>query len=266
MARGKYEAPKPVKTRRPQSAKLITTLLAMVLILGCVVGGTVAWLIASTEDVVNTFTYGDINLKLEETDTELDDDEDPNTNDYEMLPGESITKDPKVTVLKESEASWLFVKLVESDNFGNFMEYEMAVDGEGNPLWTALNGAEGVYFRQVTAEEVAEADKAFWVLKDNTVNVKGEVTKEMLNALDESGAENYPTLTVTAYAVQYAGFEPEVVAPATEPTPEAIQTAAAAAWEKVVEAEAQANAPETTAPVESAAAVETTAPAAVPAE
>ena len=110
-----------------------------------------------------------------------------------MVPGNSITKDPKVTVLANSENAWLFVKLEKSANFDDFMTYEIA---EG---WTALDGVTGVYYRSV---DKADADAAFDVIKDNTVNVKGEVTKEMLNALDANGASNYPTLTVTAYAVQ----------------------------------------------------------------
>ena len=43
-------------------------------------------------------------------------------------------------------------------------------------------------------------------LSNDTVTVKESVTKEMLNALDAPGTTaTYPTLTVTAYAVQEAG-------------------------------------------------------------
>ena len=56
-----------------------------------------------------------------------------------------------------------------------------------------------MYYRSV---DKADADAEYFVIKDNTVTVKDAVTKEMLNALDANGANNYPTLTVTAYAVQ----------------------------------------------------------------
>ena len=105
--------------------RLITLILAAALLLTGVVGGTIAWLIDKTDPVVNTFTYGDINIDLEETPTP-DDDDNPDTNEYEMIPGEEITKDPKVTVNTDSKASWLFVKLVKSANFDDFMEYEVA--------------------------------------------------------------------------------------------------------------------------------------------
>lgn len=178
---------------RSVGSKFVLMLLAVTFVLCGIIGGTVAWLIADTDPVVNTFTYGDINITLEETDTNKDGDNDPNTNQYPMVPGNSITKDPKVTVLANSENAWLFVKLEKSANFDDFMTYEIA---EG---WTALDGVTGVYYRSV---DKADADVAFDVIKDNTVNVKGEVTKEMLNALDANGASNYPTLAVTAYAVQ----------------------------------------------------------------
>ena len=242
MARGKYAAP------RKHNPKLIALILALVLLMGSVIGGTVAWLMDETEEVVNTFTYGDIDITLDETDIDengdpVDKDGDgkpdrkPEGNDYEMIPGEDITKDPMVTVKTGSEEMWLFVKLEESENFDDFIEeYELA-NG-----WNALEGEDGVYYRHVTAEEVAEENKVFEVIKDNTLTVKGEVTKEMLNALDkdkdgnELATKKYPTLTVTAYAVQYAGFAPETEEGA-EATPAQIAAAAAKAWTEVVEPE-----------------------------
>lgn len=198
--------------------KTVLLVAALTVVFCTVIGATIAWLVAETKPVVNTFTYGDINITLEETDTNKDGDGDPNTNNYPILPGNDIDKDPKVTVLKDSEASWLFVKLEESENFDDFMTYEVILDDaettdvvEG---WTALEGVDGVYYRQV---DKTTEDTAYYVIKDNTVKVKEEVTKEMLNALDANGAENYPTLTVTAYAVQR----------------DSNITTAAAAWEKI---------------------------------
>ena len=173
--------------------KLAIMLISFILVLCTVIGGTLAWLVAETDPVINTFTYGDINITLHETDTNKDGDNDPNTNTYPMVPGHTITKDPKVTFKANSEDAWLFVKLEKTANFDNFMTYEIADD------WTKLDNVDGVYYREVskTAQDVE-----FTVIKDNTVTVKGEVTKEMLNALDANGASNYPKLTVTAYAVQ----------------------------------------------------------------
>lgn len=160
--------------------KKVLSIVAVVLVLCCAIGGTLAWLTDKTDSVVNTFTVGDINIELTES---------KNLN-LKMVPGNTITKDPKVTVKDGSEACWLFVKVEKSANFDSFMTYEMA-DG-----WTALPDVTGVYYREVAATTAATD---FSVLKDNSVLVKDGVTKTMLNGLDET---TFPTLTFTAYAVQ----------------------------------------------------------------
>lgn len=210
------------------STKVLVMLLVGILVCGSVIGGTLAWLVDQSDVAVNTFTYGDVNIDLDETDTDRDDDSNPDTNEYEMIPGETIIKDPKVTVKAESKACWLFVKLDESANFADFMEYEVA-DG-----WTQLKDAQGndivgVYFRDVA--EVGADDVVYGVLLNDEVKVKDTVTKEMLNALDPEGQEaTYPTLSVTAYAVQMSGFEPVISEGAVAPTDEQMNAAALSAW------------------------------------
>lgn len=202
------------KNAKRFNVKIIALLLALIMTVGGVIGGTVAWLIAFPDPVVNTFTYGDINIELDETDTKLDDDGDNTTNQYEMMPGQTIKKDPVITVKSGSEDMWLFVEFEKSSNFDDFMEYE--VDTE---VWSALDGVDGVYWQKIEASTVETADKKIAVIKDNEVTVKESVTKEQLNALDaDSAATTYPTLTVTAYAVQVAGIN-----------------TAAEAWEKVTD-------------------------------
>ena len=55
---------KHYEKRRSVSSKLFVMMLALVLVFGCAVGGTIAWLTVKTAPVVNTFTYGDINIEL----------------------------------------------------------------------------------------------------------------------------------------------------------------------------------------------------------
>lgn len=175
MSNGKFAKRKGVATRT------MFMILAVVLIVGISVGGTLAWLTATSGPVVNTFTVGDINITLTET-----------TTDYKMVPGNTINKDPKVTVKAGSEACWLFVKIEESTNLDSFITY--SVDAG----WTALTGVDGVYYREVTA---TTADTEFYVLASNQVTVKDTVTKDMMNGLQVQDATQ-PTLTFTAYAVQ----------------------------------------------------------------
>ena len=169
--------------KRGFSTKAFVLVLALVLALGCVIGGTIAWLTDKTAPVVNTFTVGDINITLAET-----------TSNFKMVPGNTIAKDPKVTVEAGSEACWLFVKIEESSNLKNFITY--TVDSG----WTALTGVSGVYYREVDATTAA-AGTSYYVLNDNKVAVKDSVTKAMMEGLKAENATQ-PTLTFTAYAVQ----------------------------------------------------------------
>lgn len=162
--------------------KTLALVLALSLLVAGVVGGTLAWLTDQTAEVKNTFTVGDINIDLTET-----------TADYEMVPGNTIAKDPTVTVKANSEACWLFVQVTESENLDTFITYAIA---EG---WTALPGVDGVYYREVSA---SNADQTFPVLAGNTVTVKSDVTKTML----ETAKTDAPTLTFKAYAIQRDHF------------------------------------------------------------
>ncbi len=171
--------------RRSVSSRAFIALLALVLVIGCVAGGTVAWLAAKTEHVVNTFTYGNINIDLTET----------TGTSYKIIPGTDITKDPKVTVKGGSEACWLFVKV---DKVGTFVEgkvtYAVAND------WTALPGVDGVYYREVSA---VTADTDFNVLEGNKITVSEDLTKAEVDAITADEI----SLTFTAYAVQKAGID-----------------------------------------------------------
>lgn len=177
-----------IRRRRSVSGRAFVTLLALVLVFGCAVGGTFAWLTAKTDPVVNTFTYGDINIGLAET----------TGNNYKIIPGVNIKKDPKVTVTAGSEACWLFVK-VEEKNWPSFKDGETAKIAYGiAPGWTKLDNVSGVYYREVDA---AAADTSFDVIDGNLITVSENLTKTEVNNV----VTVQPKLTFTAYAVQKDG-------------------------------------------------------------
>lgn len=193
---------KHYEKRRSVSSKMFVMMLALVLVFGCAVGGTIAWLTATTTPVVNTFTYGDINIDLTETK--------PTGRQAKIIPGVDIEKDPKVTVKAGSEACWLFVKV---ENEGEFFEGKVTyVVADG---WKPLDGVAGVYYREV---EAVDSDTSFDVLMNNKVTVSPNLTKDDLKAMKErnGGEMPEPTLTFTAYAVQKDG-----------------STNAASAWAKI---------------------------------
>ena len=165
--------------------KGLALVLALTLLVVCVVAGTLAWLTAKSDVVTNTFTTSDIKVELKET----------TGQEYKMVPGYTITKDPKATVLSGSEECFLFVKLEKSANFDTYLEYVIA-DG-----WTKLDGVTDTVYYRVVDGTTNQIGTAYSVLKDDQVTVKGEVTKEMMNAIDNDTAAK-PTLTITAYASQ----------------------------------------------------------------
>ena len=158
---------------------------AVVLIAGTV-AGTLAYLTAKTDPITNTFTVGDINITLTES----------ANLDLKMVPGVDMTKDPKVTVEAGSEDCWLFVKLDKSAGFDTYLTYTIDAN-----VWTALDADNGIYYRKVLA---SDPNRTFSVLLNDKVTAKSEVSKAQYNDI-----ANAPTLSVTAYAIQLAGFEVE---------------------------------------------------------
>ena len=173
-----------------RSIRGLVLVLALALIVGVAGGATFAWLTAKTDPVVNTFTYGDINIGLTET----------TGNDYKIVPGVNIDKNPKVTVKAGSEACWLFVK-VEEENWPTFKETDgktAKIDYKIASDWTELVGVSGVYYREVGA---VTADTSFDVIKGNVITVSENLTKTEVNNV----VTRQPKLTFTAYAVQKDG-------------------------------------------------------------
>lgn len=166
---------------------LIVTIAALVLAIACVVG-TVAYLTATTEKITNTFTYGKIKIELKET----------TGTEYKIVPNTTISKDPKVSVLADSDACWLYVKVEKSEGFDTYLEYTMA-DG-----WTKLEGTDDIWCRNVNAE-TAKTGSTYSVLSGDQVKVPNTVSSTDIDDLISEKVDT-PTLSFTAYAVQAEGF------------------------------------------------------------
>lgn len=181
------------KTNRTVSIKIAALIAAIVLVIGCTAGGTVAWLVSKPDPIVNVFTVGNINATLTETAK-------TKTTEFKIVPGVEIAKNPVATVTANSEDCYLFVKLTEAnwptftekDSTTRKVEYEIA-DG-----WIELTPKHGVYYREVTK---SDTDQKFPVLKDNKVTVSNTLTKEEADAIQKA-----PKLTVAVYAVQKEGM------------------------------------------------------------
>ena len=190
-------------SRRMSNKKFIAILsvfvmLALTMVVGCAVDGTVAWLVSESESSVSTFTLGDININLTG---------ESESQPLKIIPGVKIERSLKVTVEPNSEACWLFVK-VEGANWSHFPDangtakVSYSVDVQDG--WTALNNHPGVYYREVSAEAAQRGD-AYDV--NCNVTVSQMLTKAEVDSI-ASGTQ--PKLSFTAYAVQRDGIDDAV--------------------------------------------------------
>ena len=176
---------------------IISAIVALTLALLVAVGGTMAYLVANTAAVENVFTPSNIDVLLTETDED---------RSFKMVPGNTISKDPEIEVRNDIKC-YVFVKIDESTNFDEYLEYAIA-DGwtlydpttkTTNATITTSDEDSYIIYRIV---EAGQANAKFAVLKNDEIKVKESVTKEMMNSLFVDTTA-YPTLTFKAAAVQY---------------------------------------------------------------
>lgn len=206
MANGKY-------SKKRMNRKPLILLLAVCLLVGTAIGGTIAWLTSKTGKITNTFTVSDIEIEL----TESDD------LNLQMVPGATIKKDPVVTVKPNSLDSWVFIKIEESATLDNFIDYDVITGATDSHLtdgtyWNKLDNETGVYYCKVKATDKDTTVSLPVIGYDTNRNgkidtdeqdmvfVNTTVTKEMMEKVEKKELAA-PTLTFTAYAIQQYGFE-----------------------------------------------------------
>ena len=168
--------------------KAVVLLLAVVLLIGCVAGGTLAYLMTKSATVTNTFVAGEIGtLTLSETTGES----------YIVTPGVDITKDPTVTFSGNNVAAYVFLK-VEADGWtvaGTGTTYTYSVGTNQEMKWELVGWTkleDGVYYKEVAANAGAQS----WsVIKDDKIIVSSEITKDNISGYTKE-------LKFTAYAIQ----------------------------------------------------------------
>ncbi|HPO77127.1 MAG TPA: SipW-dependent-type signal peptide-containing protein [Thermoclostridium caenicola] len=202
-----------MKTR---SKALLLTLCAVLLVAASVLG-TMAYL-TSTDEVTNTFTVGQVKIKLDEAKANPDGSLVANAdrvkaNEYKLLPGHTYNKDPMVTVLSGSESS--YVKMTVTFSKANELDAIFAPGGAD--LTSIFNGYDAAKWiakgntKDATANTrtyefwyketvgAPTADVALDALFDS-ITVPGTITNEQLATIEGM------TITVNAYAIQADGF------------------------------------------------------------
>lgn len=221
--------------------KVVVLALCMAAIAAASVFGTMAYL-TDNESVTNTFTVGKVEIKLDEEnidgmgangETNVDVKRDT-ANKYHLLPGETHTKDPTVTVLKGSEDSYvrMMVEVVAINElmealpnsgatekyYGEddvFLLQMLCTDEDGSMTWsadeweykgytkTSENGeSTGIYeFRYKEVVNTGEEGDTKLPALFTHITLPGEVDNEGMK-----GLENVE-INVTAHAIQATGFE-----------------------------------------------------------
>lgn len=183
--------------------KTLALLLALVLVFGAAVGGTIAYLTDTTGPVTNTFTVGKVDITLTETfNTDTNNDQKNDAWQAQLIPGTTYTKDPVVTVTADSEDCWLFVKFEENGNPSTYLDYTSNLTTANG--WTQGDDTDipsNVWYRAVNK---ADATKSFHLLDGDTVTINSTaVTNENMNTAANA------QLVYTAYACQSANMSVE---------------------------------------------------------
>ena len=197
-----------------KAKKILVLALSACLLVAVTIGATVAYLTAEDE-VVNTFTVGNVQIELNETDVKpdgtKDTDERVDANTYHLLPGHTYTKDPTVKVLATSEEC--YVKMTVTIDKASELDAIFAPDGatltdifnDYNPAkWIAKGDTKDANTRTYEfwyydVVDASEEDKPLEALF-SSITVPGTITGKQLATIDGM------TITVNAYAIQADGF------------------------------------------------------------
>ena len=207
--------------------KTIALLLVMVMIFGISVGGTIAYL-TDREAVTNTFTVGNVDIKLTEAAVDANGiaiNKNNNRiqgsatetvgNQYKLIPGMSYDKDPMVTVLAKSEESYvrMIVKVSDMTKLTSAFPKEKYADYYNGDLfllqklvswneaqWPCVGYKNGEYeFRYFDTVKYSETDTNLVPLFEK-INIPGSIDNAALANLNDIA------IAVEAHAIQKAGF------------------------------------------------------------
>ncbi len=197
--------------------KTVLLCISVCLLVFASVMGTLAYL-SDTDEVVNTFTVGNVDITLDEADVDelgqVVGTDRVKENEYHLIPGGVYVKDPTVTVKKGSEASYVRMLVTISDMadikavFGDDFLPENYVEGYDAAIWKCVkitdNGDNtATYeFRYKEAIDKLSQDKALEPLFTK-IKVPGEINGEELAKISEM------KISVLGNAIQKLGFENE---------------------------------------------------------
>ena len=200
-----------------KKGKLVALALAGMLMGTAALTGTLAWFTVEKE-LTNTFVVGDIDMELKETcnnpgcgEHTTDDDENVHRveedQEYKVLPGQAINKDPGVLVSATSEDCYLLVviedTLTTTDGISYTIDSAIWKEVTADVTNVELKDDTKIYaYSDATGVKVVEKGTGGEISIFDGITVDGElVTTEVLEALQVAN----PTIKVLSYAYQSTG-------------------------------------------------------------
>jgi len=217
--------------------KIIALVLCAILLVAGSVLGTIAYL-SDTDAQVNTFSSGMVGIELDEAIVTPDENDDlvvetgrtSETQNYELHPGQTVTKDPTITVDSTSLDAYVAAKVVITcegldsligvegyDNLditklasGGLMDAESTQVNDWNGLPMVYETDECVIYQEVTTPG------SVWTLyifmtEPQAANAEIVLFDTLTIPADYNNAEmailNNMQMDISAYATQTAGFD-----------------------------------------------------------
>lgn len=203
-----------------KKSKVLITALCAVLLVTVSVLGTLAYL-TSQDEVVNTFTVGKVNISLDEADvnedgTEIVGADRVKENNYHLIPGQTYTKDPTLTVKAKSEDS--YVRMLLTINCAEAFD-EIYAPAKAD-LTTIFNGYDATNWVYETVTRDTAKNTITYEFRYKEIVTKS-ATDTKLDALFDSvtvpgtfDSEDMKSIkdlkiTVVGHAIQATGFTNE---------------------------------------------------------
>ncbi len=198
---------------KAKTKALLLSLCALVLLVGSVFG-TMAYL-TDTEEAINTFTVGKVDITLDEADVDVygekvSPENRVKENTYKLIPGHTYVKDPTVTVIADSEPS--YIRMIVTVNNKAKLD---AIGVDITAMFTGYNSEKWVLASQ-TKNDIADT-RTYEFRYNTTVStvdvenktleplftkmvIPGNVTNAQLNTLEDL------KINIVAHAIQADGF------------------------------------------------------------
>lgn len=183
--------------------KILAACLVVCLLATAVIGTTLAYFTDSTQEEVNTFTVGKVDITLAESGW---------VNNSKLIPGETIAKKPTITVETGSEDAWVFAEFTVGADLLDLIEAEagstttpvadLITKWFENPTTgfkvckSEENPANGSYTYIIGFNDVKHAGDTIDLFTG--VKVPETLTSEMLTGNNNGNL----TLAIKAYAIQ----------------------------------------------------------------